>query len=112
MGQYERAIQDFSRTLELQPDDPKAYIGRGLVYTALGQYERAIQDLSRALELQPDLPEAYIIRGLVYAALGQYERAIQDFEQALKWCREEAMCEMAKQNLEKARKAMGEGKGE
>jgi tetratricopeptide (TPR) repeat protein len=41
-GQVDRAMQDFDRAIELDPDYPDALNNRGLAYTGKGQYDRAI----------------------------------------------------------------------
>jgi len=83
LQQYEQAIQNYNKALELKPDFPKALYNRGIAYRYVGQYERAIQDYDKALELRPDYPEALVNRGLAYIHLGQYEQAIQDFNRAV-----------------------------
>src|SRR5580698_5054890 len=48
MHQYDRAIEDYTRTIELEPGFSPAYLGRGNAYAAQGQYPRAIKDFDRA----------------------------------------------------------------
>ena len=52
-GEYQRAIAEFSQTIELDPQYTEAYYIRGLSYANLGQYERAIQNYDNAIELDP-----------------------------------------------------------
>ena len=51
LGQKERAIEEYSRAIELDPKKTKAYLNRGVAYAELGQMERAIEEYSRAIEL-------------------------------------------------------------
>jgi tetratricopeptide (TPR) repeat protein len=50
-GDFDRAIADFSKAIELKANYDAAYNARGLVYAAKGDYERALSDVTRATEL-------------------------------------------------------------
>ena len=39
----------------MDPNDPEAYLNRGVAYAELGQTERAIEEYSRAIELDPKM---------------------------------------------------------
>ena len=52
-GEYQKAIEEFSQTIELDPQYAEAYYIRGHSYANLGQYERAIEDFDNAIELEP-----------------------------------------------------------
>ena len=80
---YEQAISDFNRALDLKPDYAWVYGSRGLVYRTLRDYERAIADFDRAIELNPAYAWAYGSRGLTFHFLRDYERAIADFDRAI-----------------------------
>ena len=56
---YDRAIEDYNRAIDLNPDHADAYSNRGLVCEIKGDYDRAIEDYNKAIELKPDLAEAY-----------------------------------------------------
>ena len=47
----ERAIQDFDKAIQLDPNDGDAYVNRGLAYDALGQYAKANADKAKACSL-------------------------------------------------------------
>jgi tetratricopeptide (TPR) repeat protein len=51
--EYEKAISDCERTLEIIPYHFGALHGLGLSYAASGEYRQAIQAFNRALEVQP-----------------------------------------------------------
>jgi len=80
---YERAIADYDRAIELNPEDAAAHYNRGNAYADLEDYERAIADYDRAIELNPELAQAHSNRGSAYAALEDYERAIADYDRAI-----------------------------
>jgi Flp pilus assembly protein TadD len=43
-AQYEKAIQDFSKAIELDPNYGKAYMNRGIAYLKSGNNEMAAKD--------------------------------------------------------------------
>ncbi len=70
-GNYEQAIVEFNRVIEIDPKNVEAYIGLADAYAALGDYESAIEALERGIaetdsdELRAKLEE---IRALAEAA--------------------------------------------
>ena len=50
-GDLDRAIADYSKTIEIKPDTVGAYDGRGRAYAAKGDYVRAVPDVTKAREL-------------------------------------------------------------
>ena len=82
-GDYERAIADYSRALELAPEYVAAYYNRGLAYAGQGDYDRAVADYEQALEFAPENAKAYYNRGTAYVRRGDYDRAIADYDKVL-----------------------------
>jgi tetratricopeptide (TPR) repeat protein len=83
MGQYEEALADFTRAIELDAQDIETIGLRGNTYLRMGQYEEALADLSRAIELNKRDWWSICDRGKTYWRMGRYEEAIADFTQAL-----------------------------
>jgi tetratricopeptide (TPR) repeat protein len=83
LGQYQRAIEDYSQAIRLDPNLGRAYRYRAGVYEDLGQYHRAIEDYSQAIRLFP-VPFSYLSRGHSNYYLGQYQRAVEDYTQAIR----------------------------
>ena len=83
LNQPERAIEDFSTAIALNPNYAEAYYNRGNAYAELNEHERAIEDYGKAIELNPAFAEAYYNRGLAYAELNEHERAIKDYDRAI-----------------------------
>jgi len=50
-GDYQGAIKDFNKAIEINPKDADAYYNRGLAKIGLGQKYSGCLDLSRAREL-------------------------------------------------------------
>jgi tetratricopeptide (TPR) repeat protein len=71
-GQLREAEADFTRSLDLEPNDATAYMDRGFVRNNLREASKAIQDFEAALKLRPDFGDAHL--GLAFADL-QLRRA-------------------------------------
>ncbi|MFA5161559.1 MAG: tetratricopeptide repeat protein [Elusimicrobiales bacterium] len=79
LRQYDSALSDFGRIIELQPLRAEGFFRRAGVCLALGRHEDAAADYSRALALDPNQPEAYTNRGAAYTALNRYAEALSDY---------------------------------
>ena len=82
-SEYDRAIEDYSKAIELEPDYAGAYNNRGATYERNGDYDRAIEDFSKAIELEPDYAGAYNNRGATYERNDDYDRALEDCSKAI-----------------------------
>jgi tetratricopeptide (TPR) repeat protein len=70
---YERAIEDYNKTIELDPNYAEAYNNRGNAYSGLKEYERAIEDYNKTIELDPNYAKAYTNRELARNKLKEQE---------------------------------------
>ena len=83
LGQIDKAIESYSRAIELSPNFVEAYNNRGVVYNIKGDYDRAIEEYNKAIELKPDFAQAYNNRGVVYIDKGDFDRAIEEYNKAI-----------------------------
>ncbi len=83
-GDYEAAIDAYTKVLHLTPNDAAAYTNRGNAKNKLGDHEAAIADHTAALRLDPNLAGAYTNRGVAKNKLGDHEAAIADYSVALR----------------------------
>ena len=81
-GDYDSAIADYTKAIEIDPKDAKAYYNRGLIFNNIGEYYQAIADFTKAIEINPKYADAYNSRGAAYAVKGEYERAWEDVYKA------------------------------
>jgi WD40 repeat protein/tetratricopeptide (TPR) repeat protein len=83
LKQWDKAIADFSKAIELDPNRGRRWNNRGYTYLHLKQWDRAIADCSKAIELEPNLAAAWNNRGCGYGELKQWDKAIADFSKAI-----------------------------
>ena len=76
-------LQDDNQAIQLDPDDAKGYINKGLNYQKQGEFEKALQNFNQAIQLNPDLAEAYSNRAVIYSKQGNFEKALQDANKAI-----------------------------
>jgi len=53
-GELDKAIADFDKAIELDPNFEEAYCNRGVAYVQKGEVEKAISDLEKCIELSDD----------------------------------------------------------
>ena len=80
---FDSAIKDYDKAIDLNPDLAEAYKNRGNAYGAKGDHDRAIQDYDKAIVLKPDYATTYYNRGVAYGAKGDHDHAIQDYDKAI-----------------------------
>jgi len=60
LGNLHQALDDFSRVIEMQPGDPKAYYLRGVLYWNQSRKAEALADLKTAVELGYQLARNFL----------------------------------------------------
>ena len=84
LGQNDKAIEDFTQAIKLDPDFARAYNNRGVIYNDLQQYDKAIPDFTQAIALKhKPLTWPHANRGYSYYRLGQLPAALADFSRCI-----------------------------
>ena len=81
-SQYDNAIAESSKAIELKPKYWEAYVIRGAAYAEKGQMDKAIADFSEVIRLNPKDPNGYRNRSVAYSKIGEKEKALADLTQA------------------------------
>jgi tetratricopeptide (TPR) repeat protein len=81
-GHEEHAVNDFTRSLAIYPEQPGPYHLRGKLYASeLGRYQEAIDDFDRLLAMHP-VAEGFQLRGYAKLNLGHGAAAVPDLLEA------------------------------
>jgi tetratricopeptide (TPR) repeat protein len=99
-GQYAKAIEEYNKALEVNPNCALAYYNRSVAYSSMGQYDRAVSDCTRALQLSPRHASSYYSRGVSYWHLGSKNQAIKDLQAAAKLQHKGAQNYLKSMNIE------------
>jgi Flp pilus assembly protein TadD len=83
-GQAQKAMDDFTKAVEITPKYFEAYYNRGCVYYTVERYNETAADCGRAIELYPGYAKAYNIRSIAYGRLKEYQKALSDIDRAIK----------------------------
>lgn len=94
-SELDKALEDFSAAIEINPELPIAFQNRALIYLMKNDNAKALQDYNRSLEFTyPYNKDEKILnirtsdvlgnRGLIYYRIGQYQKALVDLDMAIK----------------------------
>jgi tetratricopeptide (TPR) repeat protein len=82
-GQYERALEQFKKAIEIDATFTEAYNNLGLTYTETNDEQRATEAFRKAIELSPDMGASYNNLGYVFYRLGSYQEAVEMYNEAI-----------------------------
>jgi adenylate cyclase len=83
-GEYDLAIRELERALELNPNDWKSYVDRGRVMLWSSQPDEAIKSLEIALRFNPNMhPSQLMPLGLAYYLKERYDESIRTLERCI-----------------------------
>ena len=97
-GNYERAIENYSRAIQINGNFFNAYSGRAEAYSKIGNNRNAIADYTTMISLNPNDSEAYLVRAILYRDQGDLNRAIADFSQVINLTNSEIRLSIAYRN--------------
>jgi Flp pilus assembly protein TadD len=84
LGQPDRAVEHFQRTLALRGDVAQAHYNLGTAFTIAHKYDEAVYEFQRAIRLEPAYANAHNNLGNVYFAEKKYDEAIREFTEAVR----------------------------
>jgi len=67
MGNNDEAINDYTRTINIDPTIGIAHQNRGLIYFDQGRYDDAIADYNVVIKIDPNYAFAYNNRGVAHS---------------------------------------------
>ncbi|XP_035689914.1 LOW QUALITY PROTEIN: serine/threonine-protein phosphatase 5-like [Branchiostoma floridae] len=81
---YEKAIEFYSRAIDLNPYNAAYYGNRSIAYLRTECFGYALSDASKALEVDSSYVKGYYRRASANMAIGKFKIALKDFETVVK----------------------------
>jgi Tfp pilus assembly protein PilF len=81
--QYEKAIENYTKSIELKSDSIKAYVGRGVSYLRIKEYSKATEDFNIAIKIDPKSYLPYYNLGIVLFENNDYKNAIENLTKSI-----------------------------
>jgi len=82
--QFDKAIEEFSRAIELNPNYADAYHNLANIYVQTNQIDKAIENYQKALSINPDIWQSHQNLAMLFFERGQYQEAKDHLASALK----------------------------
>ena len=79
-GNYQGAIDDYTKSIEMNSQNADAYYNRGIAKYDSEDYQGAIDDYTKAIEIDPEYTSAYDNRGIPDRIEKDYQGAIADLQ--------------------------------
>jgi tetratricopeptide (TPR) repeat protein len=83
-GDMERAVVEFQKAIELNPQYGDAYHNLGNTYQQMEKYDLALESFQKAISFNPNLWQSYANIGVIYYQQKQYPKAESSLLQAIK----------------------------
>lgn len=81
--EYQRAINCYTKAIQLNPGDANFYSNRALSYFNLGQYAQCVYDCDRATEMNPNLTKAWKKKASALVHLLRFSDAVVAMKNAV-----------------------------
>jgi tetratricopeptide (TPR) repeat protein len=82
-GNYEEAIRNYSRAIEMNSQYLDPYKDRAYLYHSNREYDAAVHDYSKAIELDAQNSDLYCNRGIAFHNQKELDLAISDYDKAI-----------------------------
>jgi serine/threonine protein kinase/tetratricopeptide (TPR) repeat protein len=83
-GNYDKAIEEFNKVLELDPNSAEVHNGLGYIYLFTGNFEKSIEHFKKYASLSPgdanpldSMADAYFLMGRLDEAIAKYKEALE-----------------------------------
>ncbi len=80
---FNKAVENYAKALEIEPSNADIYFNRGLAYIAKGEHTKAINDINKAIEVGGDFPEAHHALGNIYDKQQNFTKARDEYNNAI-----------------------------
>ncbi len=80
---YEKAIEEFSKARDIQPNNAEASFGLGVVYRRMGIFDQSLKNMLKGVTLNPLSIEYVRNTGETYWLLRDYANAVKYYDKAI-----------------------------
>lgn len=78
-----QALSDYTKYIQLKPNELDAYISRSRIYRNSGKLVLAKNDIERAISIESNNPRPYHERGIIHFDMGKIDLAKSDFKKVI-----------------------------
>jgi tetratricopeptide (TPR) repeat protein len=82
-GDMQKAVDEFKKAIEINPNYADAYHNLGNTYQQMGQLDLAIENYQKALSINPQLWQSYQNLAAIYFNAGDSQKALDSIQKAL-----------------------------
>ncbi|MBK8875470.1 MAG: tetratricopeptide repeat protein [Bacteroidetes bacterium] len=79
ISQYVRAVQDFTKAIDIEPTNATHYVNRGAAYLSIDETELAMADFSKGIDLDPSSSDSFNNRAICWSDMGNEQKATEDY---------------------------------
>lgn len=83
LDKYMRALEEFDKSLEINPENADIWSYKGFALYILGRYEEALEAFDKSLEINPKNENVWSFKGSTLYMLDRPEKALKAFDKAL-----------------------------
>ncbi|MDQ7785119.1 MAG: tetratricopeptide repeat protein [Desulfomonilaceae bacterium] len=107
--EWDSAIASYTRSIELDPNNPESYMQRAAALEMADRIDEAIDDYNKTLRLKPDYYLAMEYLAKLYESKGEYAKAVDLYAEALKLVTDAKWRSVVMQWMSDARKKIKQG---
>lgn len=82
-GDHEKAVEEYKKSLELNPNSAVAYSNLGFEYYDLDQFDKSAEYQEKALDINPELANAFYGLAMALEKKGDKDGAIENYKEFL-----------------------------
>ena len=83
LSDYPRAIRDFSKSINYDPENLRCYNNRALTFRVLKRYDQSLEDYDRSIAVNPSQIDGFWGRAQTLYEMKLYTQALSDCEKVL-----------------------------
>lgn len=98
-GEYDRAILDFKKIIEIEPEYAKAYYNLGLTYYRNKDLNNAKNSFKQAISIEKNYIQAIYALAIVHEKLGESDKAVTLYKKIIRIDSEHSLAKESKKHL-------------